>query len=118
MLESEDGGGYKDGSLLAVGGGLEGGSHSHFRLTEAYVAADKAIHRHRAFHIAFDIGGGFGLIGGVFVEERGFEFVLHIAVGHIGKAFLLLAFGIESDEVACDVFDLVFGAFAQAFPCP
>ena len=62
--------------LFAVCGGFECGTNSHFRLAETDITADKPIHRTIAFHIGFYLCRGTLLIGRIFVQERGFQFVL------------------------------------------
>ena len=42
--------------------------------------------------------------------------MLHISVGRVSKAFLLLACRVEFDEVARDVLHLIFGALLESFP--
>ena len=69
VLHSEHGSGHQYCHLLAIGSCLEGSAHRHFGLTKTHIAADKAVHWHGAFHIVLDVQGGFGLVGGVFVEE-------------------------------------------------
>ena len=116
VLVGEDGGGHHDGRLLAVHGGLEGGSHGDFGLAEAHVAADKSVHGSGAFHVGLDVLRGLELVGCVLVEETGFEFVLEVRVGAIGKTFLLAAAAVEADEVAGDVLDFRFRALLHALP--
>ena len=60
---------------------------------------------------------GFQLVGRVFVDERGFQLLLQIAVGREGKAFFVAACRIEADEVARNVLQLALGAFLQLVPC-
>ncbi len=47
MLESENGGGSKNGDLFAVGDGFEGRAHGDFGFAVADVAAQEPIHRRR-----------------------------------------------------------------------
>lgn len=116
VLVSEYGGGYEKGGLFVVGSGFEGGADSNFCFSEAYVAADEAVHGVGAFHVGFDGLCGFELVWGVVVEEGGFEFVLHEAVGTESKAFGALSGGVEADEVAGNVFYFVFCALFEVFP--
>ncbi len=81
MLESEDGGGCKNGDLFSVRDGFEGGAHGDFRLAIADVAAEEAIHRSFALHVALDVGDGGILVVGFFKLEGIFEFTLPVAVG-------------------------------------
>ena len=60
----------------------------------------------RAFHIGLYLLGGLLLVGGIFIEETGLQFVLHIAIGTEGKSLLVLTTAIESDKVTCDVLDM------------
>ena len=78
VLIGQDGGGDKDGHLLAVCGGLEGGANGYFRLSETHVATDEAVHGSVALHVGLHGLGGCELVGGVFVDERSLELVLEI----------------------------------------
>ena len=110
VLEGEDGGGNEDGDLLGVADGLECGSDGDFGLAEADVAADKAVHWCWGFHI------GLELVGGVLVHKGGFELVLEVGVGAEGEADGGFALGVELDEVAGDVLDLLFGFLLEELP--
>ena len=90
MLEGEDGGGREDGDLFAVGDGFEGGAHGDFGFAVADVAAEEAVHRSGALHIALDVGDGGVLVGGFFEFEGVFKFALEIAVGREGETFAVL----------------------------
>ena len=69
MLVGEHRGGHEHGHLLAVGGGLEGCAHGYLGLSETHIAANKAVHRARAFHILFHGVCGRSLVGSVLVDE-------------------------------------------------
>ena len=118
VLESQHRGGHEHGHLLGVAGSLEGCSDGHLGLAEAHISAHESVHRASAFHVALHVLRGFILVGRVFVEERGLKLVLQIAVGTVGKALLPAPAGIEFDEVAGDVFDLLLGALLQSVPSP
>ena len=117
MLICEHGRWYEQSGLLAVGCGFECRADGDFGLSEANVAANQAIHRLFTFHIGLHRFGGGELVGGVFVDERRLEFVLKIGVGGEGVAFLLLAGGIEPDEIAGYVLELRLGLFLHPVPC-
>ena len=102
--------------LLAVGGCLEGGADGHFGLAEAHIATHQAVHRTWLLHVGFHVLRGFQLVGRVFVGEGGLQFVLHVAVLAVGKAFLLQSGSIEADEVAGDVLHLRLHTLLHAFP--
>ena len=116
VLEGQYGVGHKDGHLLGVAAGFEGGADGHFGLAEAHVAADEAVHGGGVLHVVLDVLGGFELVGGVLVEEGGLELLLQVAVGAVGIAARGFAFGIERDEVFGDVFDLLFGFLLEHLP--
>ena len=116
VLVGKHGGGDHDGCLLAIDGGLEGCAHGNLGLAEAHVAADKAVHRTLTLHVGLDVLRGLELVGGVLVEEAGFELVLEVGVGAVGEALLLAAAGVEADEVAGDVLDLRLRALLHALP--
>ena len=116
VLERQHGVWHQHGHLLGVAAGLEGGTDGHFGLAEAHVAAYKAVHGGRVFHVVFDVLGGFELVGGVLVEEGGFELLLQVAVGTVGIALRRLALGVEGNEVFGYVFDLFFGFLLEYLP--
>ena len=64
-------------------------------LSEPYVSTDQAVHRAVVLHVDLDVGRRFHLVRRVFIDEAGFQFVLHEAVRAVSKAFFLLAFGVE-----------------------
>lgn len=49
----------QDGNLLTGCDGLKNGSHGHFRLAEADIAADQTVHGRRFFHAVLDFSDGF-----------------------------------------------------------
>lgn len=108
--------GTKDGGLFAVDGGFEGGAYGEFGLAEAHIAAHKAVHGTRALHIGLDVLNGAKLVGGVFVEEGGLQFMLQVGVGREGETLFLLPLCVEADEVAGNVFYLALGAVFEALP--
>ena len=116
MLEGEHGGGHEHRHLLAVGGGLEGGTHRHLGLAEAHVAAHQAVHGAAALHIGLHVVGGLQLVGGVLIEETALQLMLQIGVGTEREPFHMPTLGIEFDEVAGDVLDALLRALLHALP--
>ena len=107
---------HHHGHLLAIGSRLEGSPHGHLCLSEAHVATDEPVHRTRTFHIGLHIVGGLELVGGIFIEEAGLQFMLQIAIWAELKTFLLAATTIELNQIAGDIFDLCFRALLHALP--
>ena len=116
MLECKDSRRHEHRHLFAVGSCFEGGPHSYFGLAESHIAADEPVHRHRTLHVVLHIGCRFGLVGRVLVEERSLQLVLHVSVGRIGKTFLLLAGGVQTNQVTRYVLHLVLGPLFEPFP--
>ena len=116
MLVGQHGGWDEHGHLLAVGGGLEGGADGDFGLAEAHVAADEAVHGLVRLHVGLDGLGGGQLVGGILIDERGLQLLLHVRVGRERETFLVFALGIEADEVAGDVLELRLGALLHLVP--
>ena len=116
VLESQNGAGNEDCHLFAVAHRFEGGADGHLSFAEAHVAANQTVHGCVRLHIAFDVDGGFQLVGSVLVHEAGFKLVLQVAVGTEGEATCSLAFGIEFDEILGDVLNLPFGFLFQHLP--
>ena len=77
MLEGQHSRRHQYSHLLVVCSSLESGTDGNFRLTEAHVTTDQPVHRACAFHILLQLLRGFQLVGGILVEERSLQFVLH-----------------------------------------
>ena len=60
---------------------LECGAHRDLGLAVADIAAQKAVHRRRQFHVAFDVGDCRRLIGRQLVGESALELFLPVSVG-------------------------------------
>ncbi len=110
VLEGQHRRWHEHGGLLAVGRGLEGGAYGNLGLAEAHITANQAVHGLVALHVGLDGLGGRELVGRVLIDERGLQLLLQVAVGGIGKAFLLAAGGIQADEFAGDVLEAALGA--------
>ena len=63
VLENQNRGGREHGHLFGIGHSLEGRAHRHLSFSISHVAAKKAIHGRRGFHIAFYIGNRRRLVG-------------------------------------------------------
>ena len=95
MLLAKDGGGDKDGGLLAGEDSFKDGAEGDFGFAETDIATDEAVHGAGLFHFAF---GGFNraeLVGGFFVGEGCFKFFLPEVIFGEGESFALFAFGVE-----------------------
>lgn len=116
MLEGKDGGGDHYRYLFGVGYRFEGGADGYFGFSEAYIAADEAVHGALFFHVFFYGNDSFHLIWGLFVFEGGFEFFLEEGVGGEWEAFGYAAFGVEFYEVFRYVFYFGFGLGFEFVP--
>src|ERR1700693_6443595 len=65
---------------------LERGPNRDFRLAVAHISDQKAIHRSRTLHVAFYIGGGGALVGGVLESKAGFELTLPDCVRQVWRS--------------------------------
>ena len=108
---------HKHCHLLAVGSCLEGGAYGHLGLAETDVAAYKAVHRPVALHISLDSCSSSDLVGGILIDKRCLELMLHVAVGGELKAFLILAGGIQFYQVAGYILEACFRALLYFVPC-
>ena len=95
MLEGEHRRGYKYRHLFRVGSRFECRPYSHLGLAETHIAADEAVHGFNALHVGLHFLRGFHLVGGVFIKETGFKFVLHERVVTESESLFVLAFGVE-----------------------
>ena len=91
MLVCQYCGGYEYRCLLAVDGGFECCSYGYLGLAKSYISADESVHGACTLHVGFYFLCGFQLVGGVFVDEGGFELVLQVIVGREAESFLLTA---------------------------
>ena len=76
VLLRQHGGRHEHGRLLAELDGFEGGADGHFRLAEAHVAADKAVHRLLVGHVFLHFGDGGQLVVGFLVGKLGLKLML------------------------------------------
>ena len=116
VLQSQDGGGHHHSDLLSIGGGFEGSSNGYFGFSKPNISTHQTVHRTRTLHVGLDLLSNLELIGGVFIRERTFEFVLHKAIGREGISLFLTAATIEENEVARNVFQLFLGASFEFLP--
>ena len=99
MLQREHRRRREHGHLLAVHHGLERGAHRDFRLAEAHVAAQQAIHGRGRLHVALDVLDGAGLVGRELVGERELELLLPVRVGRERVPLHGLARGVELEQL-------------------
>ena len=85
--------------LLAVVHRFVGGAHGDFGFAVANVAAEQAIHRLAAFHVALDVLHGGGLVVGRIVFKRIFELAHELAVVGVLKTLRGLALGVEFQQL-------------------
>ena len=90
---------HKNGRLLAVGHAFERGAQRHLGLAVPHVAAQQAVHRGRRFHVLLDILDRLQLVGRFLEGEIILELALPCAVRAEGVALLILAFGVEFDQI-------------------
>ena len=90
---------HKNGRLLSVGHAFERGAQRHLGLAVPHVAAQKTIHRGRRFHVLFDILDRLQLVWRFLEGEIVLELALPCAVRAEGVALLILALGVEFDQI-------------------
>ena len=76
MLECQDSRRHQHRHLFAIVHSLEGRADGHFRLSEAYIATDKPVHRACTLHILFYLQGCLALIGCIFIDKGGLQLLL------------------------------------------
>ena len=116
VLPGQDGGGHQDGALLAVHHALEGRADGHLGLAEADIAAQQAVHRHRALHVGLDLLDAAQLVVGLVVGEAPLKVVLPVGVLPEGVALGGLALGVELDQLVCHVLDRLFDPRRGSWP--
>ena len=116
MLIGQHRGRHEHGHLLAVGSSLEGSTYGHLSLAKAHITADKTVHGTGTFHVGLHVLSSLQLVRGVFIKEAGLEFVLHIAVGTEGKTLFTATLGVELNQVAGNILDMLLRTLLQPFP--
>ena len=116
MLHGENGCGHQHGHLFAIGCRFESRPYGHFRLTETHISAHQAIHGVALLHVAFYIFGGFGLIGGIFVDKGRLQFGLQEAVGAEGKTGCCFSLGVQRNQLFGNVLYFLFDLVLLALP--
>ena len=117
VLLAEDGGGDEDRRLFPGEDCFEDGADRDLGFAEADVAADKAIHGARQFHVRL---GGFDrgeLIRGFLEGEGVLKFFLPEMVFRKGEALGLVAGGVEAQKLGGVVEGGGFGGTAGFCPC-
>ena len=116
MLVSQHCGRNQHSHLLVVGSRLECRTNGHFGFAESHITANQPVHWLCHLHIVLNILCSFILVGCVFIHEACFQLMLHKTVGTEGEAFFLASLGIKPNQVACDIFDALFGLLFQPVP--
>ena len=116
VLPGQDGGRHQDGALLAVHHALEGRADGNLGLAEADVAAQQAVHRHRALHVGLDLLDAAQLVVGLVVGEAPLKVVLPVGVLPEGVALGGLALGVELNQLVGHVLDRLFDPGAGLGP--
>ena len=102
--------------MLIVRHSLESGTNSHLRLAETHVTAHKAVHRAGTLHVSLHVGSSLALVGGILIDEGGFQLPLQEAVGTVLEPLLLAALRVEFYQVAGNILYLRLGAVFQLLP--
>ena len=116
VLLRQHGGGHQHGHLLAILDRLEGGPQRHLRLAVADVAADQAVHRPAAQHVALDLLDGPQLVRRLAVRERLLQLALPDGVRREAEAGRRLAGGIDLEQVLGQLGDCLPHAALGALP--
>ncbi|MNR08666.1 hypothetical protein D3C85_1248340 [compost metagenome] len=93
VLTRQEGRRTDDGHLLARHGHDEGGAQRHFRLAEADVAADQAIHRRALAQVLQHVADGVQLVVRLLIGEAGAELVEQAGRRHDGVGYAHGALG-------------------------
>ena len=97
---------------------LERGADRDLGLAEADIAADEAIHRPRALHVALGRGDRGDLVLGLLVRELRLELALPVAVGGVRDALRRRARGLDAQQLAREVACAFLGVFLRLLPAP
>ena len=116
VLLGEDRGGDQHQHLLAVGGGLEGGSQRHLGLAVADVAAHQPVHRAVGLHVALHQLDRLALVGCLGEREALLEFPLPVAVGPEGVAAAHAPLGVQLEQLPGQLLGGPAGACLERVP--
>ena len=107
MLLGQQGGGHQHGDLLAAMDRHEGGSHRHFCLAKADVAAHQPVHALGLTHVPQYRIDGVELILCLLERETGGELAIGLPVVLEGKTVARRAQGIDIQQLGCHVAHLL-----------
>ncbi len=116
MLVGKHSGGHEHSHLLIVRHCLECGTHGYLGLAETHVTTHQTVHRAGTLHVSLHVGSSLALIGGIFVDERGFQFPLQETVGTVLETFFLATLRVKLYQVAGNILYLRLGAVFQFLP--
>src|SRR3954470_17241963 len=116
VLLGENRGRREDEDLLAVVGRLERGAQRDLRLAVADVAADEAVHRLRALHVALDLLDRLALVGRLLPREVRLELAQPVGVLGEGVAVAAAALGVEVEQLAGELLGGAAGARLHGLP--
>ena len=117
MLEGEYRRRHKHGHLLSVADSLESGPYGNFCFSEADISAHQTVHRAGIFHILLHHLCGEFLVGGIFIHEGRFQFVLQIGIRRKSETFGGTALRIKLDKFLRYILYLPFGVGLERSPC-
>ena len=80
------------------------------------VTAHQAVHRTGTLHVGLHVGSSLALVGGILIDEGGFQLPLQEAVGTVLEPLLLAALRVEFYQVAGNILYLRLGAVFQLLP--
>ena len=103
MLHCENSRRNENRALLTVADTLERGAQRNLGLTEANVAAEKSVHRRRAFHIALNLLGAANLVLGFLVVETKLKIALQIRILRELIALRAYALRVKRDKLLCHI---------------
>ena len=107
---------HEHGSLFIIGCRLECRTYSHFRFSESYITAYQSVHGTVTLHIGLHCLGRGKLVGGILVDKRCFQLILHIGVRGKSKPFFLLTRCIEFNQVSGYILELRLSPFLDTVP--
>jgi len=117
VLARQNGGGHQNGGLFARQQALHNSAEGHLGFAEAHVAAQQAVHGYRTLHIPLDLLGADQLILGLLIGEGLFKGALPVVVGGEGEAGVLLAGGVQLEQLLGKVGGALFGTLLGLLPC-
>lgn len=88
---------------------------SYFGFVKIYIVVYEVVYGVVFYYVFFYVIGGFELIGCIFVDEGGFQFILQVIIVWESNFIGGFVFGVEFNQFVGYIFDFFFGVVFKVF---